>query len=147
MRRRFFASSTAKCVLLFASFGIALFGMRSASGESTDDGVPSGMVAHVTGGVCPAGWAPASNVEGRIVVATAEGKDVGVQVGAPLGDQDDRTHAHAYKGDVVLPSKSIAAADGANVEGAKAQTYSISGTTSAGPSGLPFVQVTACIKQ
>jgi hypothetical protein len=147
MRRRTFASSSGKWVLLVAGVAIGLSGMRSASGESTDDGVPSGMVAHVTGGVCPPGWVPASNVEGRIVVAVADGKDVGVQVGTPLGDQEDRTHTHTYKGDIELPSKSVSGADGPNLEGAQAQTYSISGTTSAGPSGLPFVQVTACVKQ
>jgi hypothetical protein len=76
-----------------------------------------------------------------------DGKDVGVQVGMPLGDQEDRLHAHSYKGDLALPSKSIAAADGANLEGAQSQSYSISGTTNARPSGLPFVQVTTCVKQ
>jgi hypothetical protein len=105
------------------------------------------MVAYISGGACPVGWIPASNVEGRIIIAVSDGKDVGVQVGIPLGDQEDRQHAHGYKGEMVLPSKSIAATNGANLEGAKAQSYSISGTTNAGPSGLPFVQVTTCVKQ
>lgn len=147
MRKRIITSWTGKWVLLFAGLGIGLIGTRNAAGEGTDDGVPGGMVAYVSGGTCPAGWAPASNVEGRIVVAVAEGKDVGVQVGTPLADQEDRTHSHMYKGNLELPSKSIAAADGANLEGARAQTYPISGATNAGPSGLPFVQVTACVKQ
>lgn len=142
-----FASSTGKWVLLFLGLGIGLIGMRNAAGDVTDDGVPSGMVAYISGGTCPAGWVAASNVEGRIIIAVSDGKDVGVQVGMPLGDQEDRKHAHAYKGDLVLPAKSIAAADGANNEGAQAQSYSISGTTNAGPSGLPFVQVTTCVKQ
>lgn len=147
MRKRMIASWPGKWVLLFAGLGIGLVGMQNAAGDVTDDGVPAGMVAYVSGGTCPAGWAAASNVEGRIVIAVAEGKDVGVQMGMPLGDQEDRLHTHGYKGDLALPSKSIAAADGANLEGAKAQTYAISGNTNAGPSGLPFVQVTACVKQ
>jgi hypothetical protein len=147
MRRRKFASSTGKWAVLFTCLGIGLIGTRNAAGDATDDGVPSGMVTYISGAACPAGWVAASNVEGRIIIAVAEGKDVGVQVGAPLEDQEDRKHAHPYKGDVVLPSKSIAAADGANLEGAKAQSYSISGTTNAGPSGLAFVQVTTCVKQ
>jgi len=136
-----------KWALLFAALGISVVATRNAAGDATDDGVPSGMVAYVSGGTCPAGWIAASNVEGRLVVAVSEGKDVGVQVGMPLGDQEDRAHTHTYKGDLVLPSKSIAAADGPNLEGAQAQTYSISGTTKANPSGLPFVQVTSCVKQ
>jgi len=134
-------------VLLFAGLGIGLIATRQASGEITDDGVPSGMVAYISGGACPAGWIAASNVEGRLVVAASDGKDVGVQVGMPLGDQEDRMHSHAYKGDLALAAKSIAAADGPNLEGAKAQTYSLLGTTQTGPSGLPFVQVTTCVKQ
>ncbi len=133
--------------LLLAVLTTALIGTQNASGEPSDDGVPAGMVAYMSGGVCPVGWVAASNVEGRIIIAVADGKDVGVQVGMPLGDQEDRHHAHTYKGDVLLPAKSIAAADGANFEGAQAQSYSISGTTNAGPSGLPFVQVTTCVKQ
>jgi hypothetical protein len=147
MRKRLIASWTGKWVLLFAGLCIGLIGTQNAAGEGTDDGVPAGMVAHVTGGMCPPGWTAASNVEGRIVVAVADGKDVGVQVGMPLGDQEDRLHTHTYKGDLILPSKSIAAADGPNMEGAQAQTYPISRTTNAGPSGLPFVQVTTCVKQ
>jgi hypothetical protein len=147
MQRRLFASSTGKWVLLFAGLAVGVIGTRNAAGDATDDGVPSGMVAYVSGSVCPTGWIPASNIEGRIVIAVSDGKNVGVQVGTPLGDQEDRQHAHAYKGDLVLLSKSIAATDGANLEGAQAQSYSIAGTTNAGPSGLPFVQVTTCVKQ
>lgn len=147
MRKRRFASSSGKWVLLCVGLGIGLIATKQAAGESTDDGVPSGMVAYISGGTCPAGWIAASNVEGRLVVAVSEGKDVGVQVGTPLGDQEDRQHSHAFKGDLALPAKSIAAADGANLEGAQAQTYALSGTTQMGPSGLPFVQVTACVKQ
>lgn len=147
MRRRIFVSSSGKWGLLFAGLAIGLIGTRNAAGENTDDGIPAGLVAYISGGTCPAGWTAASNVEGRIVVAVSDGKDVGVQVGTPLSDQEDRNHTHSYTGELELPPKSISAADGANLEGAQAQTYTISGTTNAGPSGLPFVQVTACVKQ
>jgi hypothetical protein len=147
MRKGFLASSIGSWALLLAVFSIALIGTRKASGESTDDGVPAGMVTYISGGTCPAGWLPASNVEGRIIIAVSDGKDVGMQVGLPLADQEDRAHAHTYTGDLVLPSKSIAAADGPNFEGAQAQSYSIAGTTNSEPSGLPFVQVTTCVKQ
>jgi len=135
-------------LLLGLGLGLGLVASRSASGEPVeDDGVPAGMMAHVEGGVCPPGWAPAPNVEGRLVVAVAEGKDVGVQVGEPLTDREDRTHTHDYTGELALPSKSIAAADGSNQSGAKAQTYTIAGTTEPDTSSLPFVQVRACVKQ
>jgi hypothetical protein len=149
MRKRFSGAwSTRPAKILFLGLALGLVASRSASGgPAEDDGVPSGMVAHVTGGVCPVGWAPAANVEGRLVVAVAEGKDVGVQVGEPLGDRDDRTHEHAYAGSLALPAKAISAADGPNQTGAASLEYAIAGTTSPGVSGLPFVQVLACVKQ
>lgn len=147
MRKKSYTSSVKIGVPILAVLGIGFITTGKAAGESTDDGTPAGMVAYVSGGTCPAGWIPASNVEGRIVVAVADGKDVGVQVGMPLADQEDREHTHAYKGNLALPAKSIAAADGANVEGAQAQPYDLSGNTQSSPSGLAFVQVTACVKQ
>ncbi len=147
MRKRFLDSTIGNGALLLAVLTTALIATQNASGEPTDDGVPSGMVAYISGSTCPVGWAAASNVEGRIIVAVSDGKDVGVQVGMPLSDQEDRQHAHTFIGDLALPAKSIAASNGANLEGAQAQSYSISGTTNAGPSGLPFVQVTTCVKQ
>lgn len=148
MKEPISGAKAGRFLLLGLGLGLGLVASRSASGEpAEDDGVPAGMVAHVEGGVCPPGWAPAPNVEGRLVVAVAEGKDVGVQVGEPLADREDRTHTHAYEGELALPSKSIAAGNGDNSSGAKAQTYGLSGTTSPGVSGLPFVQVMACVKQ
>ncbi|HRI64395.1 MAG TPA: hypothetical protein PK156_09150 [Polyangium sp.] len=147
MRKRIFVSSSGKWVLLFAGVAIGVIGTRKAAGEITTDGVPAGMVAYISGGACPSGWTPATNIEGRIVIAVADGKDLGVQVGTPLTDREDRNHSHSYSGELPLPPKSISAADGPNLEGAQAQTYTVSGTTNAGPSGLPFVQVTTCVKQ
>ncbi|MDI1476811.1 hypothetical protein [Polyangium sp. y55x31] len=148
MHKPISGTTTGRFLLLGLGLGLGLVASRSASGEPVEeDGVPPGMVAHVEGGVCPPGWAPAPNVEGRLVVAVAEGKDVGVQVGEPLGDREDRTHTHDYAGEIALPSKAIAAADGDNQAGAQAQTYTIAGTTDPGVSGLPFVQVMACVKQ
>jgi hypothetical protein len=122
MRRRIFVSSSGKWVLLLAGLGIGLIGTRNAAGNNVDDGVPAGMVAYISGGLCPTGWTPASNVEGRITIAVSDGKDLGVQVGTPLGDQEDRNHTHSYAGELELPAKSISASDGPNQEGAQAQT-------------------------
>jgi hypothetical protein len=145
---RILRSGAGKMVIAALSIGAGLVGARAASGDPIDDdGAPSGMVAFVSGGKCPLGWAPAANVEGRLVVGVTDGKNVGVQVGDPLADQEDRAHSHAYAGELALPEKAIAGGDGANNTGAAAQAYSISGKTEAGASGLPFVQVQACVKQ
>ena len=115
-------------------------------GPQDDDGAPSGAIAFFTGGVCPAGWTTAANVQGRLVVAVAEGAGAGMQVGTPLTDQEDRQHQHTYTGTVTLGSDSIAGADGSNDNGAAAQTYTVTGTTGVASSSLPFVQVQPCVK-
>ncbi|UQA55290.1 hypothetical protein [Polyangium aurulentum] len=129
------------------AIGIGFLGARSASGDpAEDDGAPSGMVAFVQGGQCPVGWEPALLVEGRLVVGVDDGANVGVEVGEPLGDREDRAHAHAFSGELTLASKNIAAADGSNMTGAAAKAYPVAGTTAEETSGLPFVQVKACVK-
>lgn len=127
--------------------GLSVVGARPAAGDPPgDDGAPPGMVAFFVGGACPKGWSVAANVQGRLVVGVTDGAETGIQVGTPLGDREDRLHAHTYTTDVVLPYKSVSAADGSN-EGAAAKTYPLSGKSLSVPSGLPFAQVQACEKQ
>ena len=111
-----------------------------------DDGAPSGAIAYFTGGACPAGWTTAANVQGRLVVAVADGSKSGMQVGTPLTDQEDRQHQHTYTGMVTLASKGVSAASGGNNSGAAAQAYTVTGTTGKASSSLPFVQVQPCLK-
>ncbi len=47
-----------------------------AEGGPVDDGVPAGTMAFFSGGVCPAGWTTATNVQGRLVVAVTDGSKV-----------------------------------------------------------------------
>lgn len=119
---------------------------RARGGPPADDGVPSGTVAFFSGGTCPPGWTPATEVQGRLVLGAPGDGAVGVTVGDPLADREDRGHQHAYSGSVQTADKAIAAADGSNNSGAQAQSYTVTGTTEAQPSGLPFVQAQACAK-
>lgn len=119
----------------------------SARGETpTNDEVPAGAVAFFGGGACPEGWAPSSEAEGRAIVGVTDGTMVGVTVGKPLGDHEDRTHEHGFSAGVNISSKGTLAADGDNNDGAAARTYKVSGVSSAKTSGLAFVQVQACEK-
>ena len=43
-----------------------------------DDGVPSGTIAYFSAGACPAGWQTATAVQGRLVVAVADGSKAGI---------------------------------------------------------------------
>lgn len=122
----------------------------SASGEgAADDGVAPGAVAFFGSdtGACPEGWQPADYAAGRLVVGVIQDTTVGHKVGAPLANQEDRTHTHPFTTSVDLPSKALAAADGGNNQGAQAKAYDVSHATDPAPSGLPFIQLLACEKQ
>jgi hypothetical protein len=123
-----------------------LDGGPAQGGPPADDGVPSGTVAFFSGGKCPAGWASADDLRGRLVVAVTDGTTAGVTVGVPLGDREDRSHAHTWEAMVSTQPKALAAADGSNDSGAAAQTYAVMGATDPGTTGLPFVQEQPCVK-
>ena len=136
---------------LLVGLGLCLaMGGRATAEAPGQDGVPSGTVAFFsfddTGGNCPAGWLPAAQAQGRLVVGTTEPADVGVLVGTPLTDQEDRTHIHPYQGTVNLPSRNIAGADGGNHNGAQSGDHVVSGNSENSSSGLPFVQLLVCEK-
>ena len=119
------------------TFSVAL-GTQAHSDPIADDGVPSGTIAYFSGGACPAGWQTATAVQGRLVLAVADGSKVGTQVGTPLGDQEDRQHQHTYAGSEALGS-------GGPSDGA-ARRYTMAGTTETVSTSLPFVQVQPCVK-
>src|SRR5262245_16731655 len=123
---------------LVAISAAALFLPTAALGGPGDDGIPRGMLAFFAGDVagCPAGWQPADYAAGRLVVGVTDASGVGVTVGTPLADQEDRAHAHPYSGSVTLASLSIAGADGSNNQGAQSGTTRWTDVTASAPSGL-----------
>lgn len=126
---------------------LALVG-SDATGQATtqDDGIPSGTVAFFTGASCPAGWNRPDYAKGRMVVAVVDGGNVGVTVGAPLADRENRVHQHDYSVSASLPGKGLLGSTGGSIPGAQAQTYTITGQSDPAPSDLPFVQLLACEK-
>ena len=128
--------------------GAWLLASRTASGDPTpDDGVPQDTVAFFSGGACPAGWASASDVEGRVIVGASDAGALGVKVGNPMADREDRKHSHPYSTKVTLANKDVSAFGGGNDDGAHAGDYQVAGVSGEGVSGLPFFQMKACIKQ
>ena len=132
--------------MLLAGSAALLLGAHEPADVATD-GTPPGMVAFFTGAACPDGWKPADMVAGRVVIAVNDPLAVGRTVGAPLAPAEDRVHGHDVTGSVALPSKLLAAGDGNyNEDGAAAGTRTFAGTAAAAPTGLPFVQLTACVR-
>lgn len=131
--------------------GLSFAWLRGSSAESDPggDGVLPGTVAFFGSDItaCPEGWIQADYAMGRLVVGVIDEPAVGKIVGKPLANQEDRTHAHAFMASVDLPYKAVAAADGANNEGAAAQVYEVAGATDPSPTGLPFIQLLVCEKQ
>jgi hypothetical protein len=125
---------------------LLLFARPSAS-TPADDGVPSGTVAFfASGSGCPDGWAAASNVAGRVIVAASDGNAVGRRVGDALGDQEDRFHDHSFEATANIPTRNLVALDGPNNQAAQAGTLGFKGNTAVSSSELPFVQLTVCRK-
>src|SRR5262249_26469289 len=114
---------------------------------SPDDDVPRGMVAYFTGAACPSGWQRADLASGRLIVAVTDPIAVGRTIRVPLGAAEDRTPTHGLAPTMKLPSKSISGADGGNNQGAASGDQAIHGDTAPATSGLPFVQLTVCVRQ
>jgi len=115
----------------------------AAAGPET---APPGIVLFASDARCPAGWTELAAARGRILVGAATGGDVGVSVGAPLADREDRVHRHVVTLSLTLPDKNIAAASGGNQDGAAPGVHAATFTSAPAVSGLPFRQLLACIK-
>lgn len=118
----------------------------SAAAPSPPDAAPPGMVLWSMSAACPPGWSPHAASRGRLHVGAGLGGDVGLTVGAALGDREDRVHTHAVSVAGTLTQKNIAAAAGGNRDGAA--PGAVSATLGSGPatSGLRFLQRTACVR-
>ena len=61
------------------------------------NGVPSGLIAHFTGGTCPTGWTAQTSLEGRYLVGLPAGGTDGATVGTALTNTENRAvgrHTH-----------------------------------------------------
>jgi hypothetical protein len=134
--------------LVVAGLGAFAWLLRAAPAPAAPkpDGAPSGLVTYFPGGKCPAGWNKATFLEGRLAVGVTDGAASGATVGAQLGDREDRQHTHDFSADVTLGSATVLALNGGNDDGAAAKTYTVTGTTTPSVSGLPFLQMQACVK-
>jgi hypothetical protein len=110
--------------------------------------IAPGTLIFVDGASCPDGWAQASASQGRHLVGLpAHGTPGATFGGAPLGAQEQRTHAHAYSTSLNTSSHGIALASGCCAGGyAQNMSYPISGNTDGADVGLPYVQLLQCEK-
>jgi len=130
-RRRLVAAHALLGVLLSALF---------IGGSAT----PAGFSAFFEGAACPQGWEIIPTAQGRLVLSVSDAADAGVTVQTPLKDQEDRTHTHPYSTVFNLPSKSVAAIDCCNDQGACNGQYPINSQFNTSTSGLPFIQLLLC---
>jgi len=136
-----FADDTAATASVFPY--LEMLACTSTAVGTDADLLPAGLLLLVEAADCPPGWIPSPRASGRLIVS-ALGADVGVAVGVALGDQEDRTHQHAFDISLTLPAQSIAAVDGGNTSGAQSGATQATGVTGSSTSGLPFVQIQAC---
>lgn len=122
--------------------------LKSTSPPAVSDTIPPGLLMYFGVSTCPQGWSEALTHEGRFLVSLPPGGSAGASFGGEsLGDLEDRTHTHAFSGNVSTSSQQIAGASGCCADGyAKNGTYGYSGTTDSGSSGLPYIQFLVCEK-
>ncbi|HLJ86067.1 MAG TPA: hypothetical protein VKZ53_04550 [Candidatus Angelobacter sp.] len=124
-----------------------LIAQAAALPPGTDD-TPSGMVAVFTTPSCPAGWVIPANAQGRLMVGVTDPTTVGVTVNDPIANQTDPTHGHnPITGSSNFDSKSIAAANCCNTQGAASGTQQATAQVVPTGSNLPFIQLSVCQKQ
>ena len=119
---------------------------ESIAAAALPDTAPPGIVLFAADDTCPIGWSPLPGARGRIIVGAATGGDVGVVVGNPLSDREDRVHRHNVTLALTLTQRNIAAANGPNNDGAAPGRHDATLTTGPATSGLPFRQLLACVK-
>ena len=113
----------------------------------TAEAVPAGMVAHFAAQAgCPAGWMPATSVQGRMIVGTNTVGEVGTTVGSSLSNLEDRSHTHGFTASLNIPPQNIAGSDGGNNQGAQSGNQVVSGTSGAATTGLPYAQLLPCVR-
>ncbi|HXF61387.1 MAG TPA: hypothetical protein VNK95_07210 [Caldilineaceae bacterium] len=83
---------------------------------------PSGAVLFFDLPACPEGWSEYQTGRGRVLVGLQPGGSLGATVGAPLADQENRSHAH-----VVDPAPQTTAAAGAHTHSVAGMNVSVSG--------------------
>lgn len=135
--------------LVLGSLATLCLRAQPATGQDLGEtDVPSGTVAFFVGDDhgCPSGWRDATELRGRLAVAVVSADTVGKQVGRELTSEEDRTHVHPFTAQVELPYKPLASLNGSNRQGAAAARYMSSGISEPAASGLPFVQLLACVK-
>lgn len=106
--------------------------------------IPHGFSAFFDSSACPSGWGELNVAEGRIIVSVTDPTKAGITVNTPLGDQEDRSHAHGFSAVVNVPQKDIAAIGCCNNQGAHHGEYSINNNTASTTSGYPFSQLLLC---
>ena len=117
------------------------------------DTYPLGTFAFFNLPNCPPGWAPAvgkndASLNGYFVVPFVNASGVaGTTVNPPLGNGEDRTHTHSFASSIKLPEvKYVGIVGCCNNDTSNDGTMSFSGTTGASDSGMPYVQLLACMK-
>ena len=132
--------------LEFPWLGLLACGTPLLGAVPGPDAAPVGVVLFASGGECPAGFEPLAAARGRLLVGAELAGEVGLTVGTPLGDKEDRTHTHGVSLSVTLAYKSVSAADGGNHNGAENGTWTGGAQSPAEASGLGFIQRLACVK-
>lgn len=112
-----------------------------------DASPPSGVIAFFADAACPASWAEAEALRGRLLIALpADGTHGATFGGEPLASGEARGHAHEVEASVSGGSHGVLLASGCCADGyAAAGDHAVTATMTPAAADVPYLQLLACV--
>ena len=119
----------------------------AATPSKAQDEVPPDAIAYFEALVCPNGWSPAQQSQGRLMLGLMDEALSGDEnASASLMPGEDRNHQHDFSGSVTLPFNEVALASGCCMDIGGSGETSYAGSSASTHSALPFIELLACKK-
>ena len=112
--------------------------------------IPFGSVGYFeqTVPACPANWITFDEADGRALVPGYDGTEVVPSANDPLGNLEDRTHAHTFTASVSTDSISYVGIDGCcNDSPSQNGEYTVYGNVNNASSSVPYIQMLTCLSE
>jgi hypothetical protein len=118
---------------------------KAVDAQPSSKPLPRGLVGWFED-ACPAGWSPATALQGRYLVGLPPTGAAGATFGGPpLAPGELRTHTHPVTASVATTPKGIALLSGCCGDGyAQKGNYSFAGPSAPASAAIPYLPLAAC---
>ena len=134
-------------LLLVQAMAVACLAASRIDAQTATDPYPQNSIAFFNAGVCPGGWEPYGDGNGRFVIPVNVSSGVGDRVLSPLSSGQDPTHTHEFSSFIEVKRVRYAGSSGGgNTNLGSAGKKEFSGITKETGSNVPYIQLLICIK-